>query len=318
MAVQSPVRDGFRAVLAAPAVVLAEIGWRWAFGALVCVAAIVAGVEWLDSIPVSERNLLLLRSMAPPLVADAIRHIFAGSGPRFMKVLLILGPSLALFWVFAVALGRGATIGRLLGREFASARCLRALLNLSFLRLGLGLVTISAFVGAAALVIRPADDNPATFGLALLVLWTAIASVWSTLNWVLSVAPIFAVRQNLGAFGAISETVNFSAKLYGALFATGLWFWLMRLSAVVATIVVSLIIAAALWNSSFIAANLALAFVALGYCAFADFLYIARLASYIEIAREPPPAAVPALPPSAVPTGLVGNGSLSPSAEALG
>jgi hypothetical protein len=308
MATSTPVRDGFRAVLAAPAVVLAEIAWRWAFGAVVWVALVVAAVEWMSSISVSDRDLIFLRSMAPPLVAEALRNIFAGSGIRLVRMLLVLGPALALFWVAAAAVGRGAILARLLGSDFDPACCRGALLRLGLLRVTLGLAAVIGFFGVALLVgSRPWP--PAIAALLLLVLWTAIAVFFSTLNWLLWVAAIFAVRDVVDALDAIAASGRFLAQRTGAIAVCNLSFGLMRLAGLILALTLSLSLAAAVWNLSVAAAYIAMLVVALAFCAFADFLFMARVSAYIALAEEPQPPLVeqmpssgaPELPPSLVP-----------------
>ena len=55
------VRAGFRAVAAHPGVVLAEIAWRWAFGAAAWVLVLLGAHLVLKSVPVSAAELDLAR-----------------------------------------------------------------------------------------------------------------------------------------------------------------------------------------------------------------------------------------------------------------
>ena len=130
---------------------------------------------------------------------------------------------------------------------------------------------------------------------------------WSTLNWVLSLAGVFAVRDGdarKDALGAVSAAVSFCRARSGAVLAVTIWTGLAHLTVfVVATTVVSM----PLGLAQIVPARVVLAAVILltvAYFAVADWLYIARLAGYVCIAEMPEallapmaPARLPALPP---------------------
>src|SRR5581483_10448604 len=79
MAQRSPTIEGFRAAFRRPGVVIAEITWRWVFGAAVLTLLTLSFFEFLDTLPVSKADLFLLRSNQPFLVSQAIGHILHGS-----------------------------------------------------------------------------------------------------------------------------------------------------------------------------------------------------------------------------------------------
>lgn len=73
---RSPTLEGFRAILRRPSFGLAEIAWRWSFGAAAGLLLIFSFFEYLDTLPVSQGDLLLLRTSQPVLVSRAVVHIF--------------------------------------------------------------------------------------------------------------------------------------------------------------------------------------------------------------------------------------------------
>jgi hypothetical protein len=305
VSVASPIRSGFRAVLAAPGVMLAEVVWRFAFGGVAWVLLVVATVEFLDSIVVSDGDLLLLRSMAPPLAFAALRHMLEGSTARLLTLALVLGPSLALFWIVASAVGRGATLGRLLDREFNQESCWRALLRLSFLRAAVALAALVGVVGSvllAAVIVGQPERHPAALALIAIGLLKLDILCWAVLNWVLSVAPIFTLRDSREALGSIADAIIMLRRQFGTVIFTSSVFGLMRLVACMGAFALSVIVLV-LARQSFLAANLALFAIAVGYFAVDDFLYALRMAAYVAIAEQGPGPVVPEPAPLPFPEG---------------
>jgi len=64
---------------------LAEVAWRWSFGAAAFVLIGLGVLEFLDSLPVSPTDMLMLRTGHPLLIAQAIAHIFRETAPRVRK-----------------------------------------------------------------------------------------------------------------------------------------------------------------------------------------------------------------------------------------
>ena len=131
-----------------------------------------------------------------------------------------------------------------------------------------------------------------------------ICLVWWALNWLLSLAGVFAVRNDNDddedAVGAISAAVTLCRERTGAVFAVSIWTGLAHLVAFVgATTVASLPLGLAgvlPWRLVVVAVIL----MTLAYFAVADWLYMARLAGYVCIA-EMPEALLAPLPPAPPP-----------------
>jgi hypothetical protein len=120
------------------------------------------------------------------------------------------------------------------------------------------------------------------------------------LNWLLSLATLFAVRDSAGPVGAISGAVALCRERAGAVFAVSAWTAVAHLIAFVgASTVVSLPLALAEilpWRLVTIGVIL----VTLAYFAVADWLYAARLAGYVCISDVPEALPVP-MPPTSPP-----------------
>src|SRR6516164_2087108 len=106
MSAWSPTVEGFRTIFRRPALSLAEISWRWSFGAAACLLALFGLFEYLDTLPVSTRDLFLLRSGAPAFVSRALAHILRGSGFRLLLAMFIVFSALAVLWIVIGSIGR--------------------------------------------------------------------------------------------------------------------------------------------------------------------------------------------------------------------
>jgi hypothetical protein len=337
----SPTLEGFRTVFRRPALALAEVIWRWSFGAVAWVLLGLGFVEYLDTLPVSNTDVLLLRTRHPLLISQAFTHILHGSALRFVLAGVVLFSALAVLWIFLAALGRGATLAPMLDCLRERARSIqretggaaarsaisatdpdnlsspsygRSLAGLNFLRASLALAACAGLIGAlilAGFASSKAHPHPGTVfflaSLIALVVWL----LWSSVSWFLSIASIFVVRQGEDTFGALSAAVDLCRERFGPVLAVGTWFGVTHLVLfVVATSVVSFPLAFAQ------AVPLGIVFSAvlllmLAYFAIVDTLYIGRLAGYVAILEAPlapPTTAASPLPPVEPTEDLSGSG----------
>src|ERR1700721_4767057 len=110
----SPTVEGFRAAFRRPSLTLAEIMWRWIVGATAIALFVVGLFEYLDTLPVTNGELLFLRTRHPYLVGEAIAHILRGSLNRAVMAGLLAVLTLAVLWIIAGSVGRIATVRGLL------------------------------------------------------------------------------------------------------------------------------------------------------------------------------------------------------------
>lgn len=326
-----PVRSGFRAVLRQPALILAEMAWRWSFGAAAWVLVVLSIRRVLAGIDVSEAEYLLARRSDLFLIADACARILYQALPGFARAAVILVPALALVWTFAATLGRVATVKAILERrhpERASAASeskdrfsiakasgqegvgpgapagatpkfpgdhraagahargnIVSLLVLHLLRAVFTLATLLAFVGTmilAGLAFPAQGASPTTAAVIWVILAALAAFFWTLINWFLALAPIWIVRDDDGPFQAIAESLALFRCHTAAYVSAAWWFGLIRGLALVAAFIAALFAASATARTAAVATLL----IALLYFAFADFLYIARIAAYVALADE--------------------------------
>lgn len=342
--------EGFRTMLRRPAVPLAEIAWRWSFGAAACVVMSVGLREYLATLPVSNFDRVLLRSRYPTLVLEALAHIFRGSLPRLLLASVVIFSALALLWILLASVGRAVTLEAVVeyireraadpharvpeesgaAPKFAPAMAsdaydqpssawqLRCLTGLHCLRAGVALAACAGGLGAlllAGFVSSKTNPRPGLAASLSLVILLLVWLAWSSLSWFLSLACIFVVRQGKDTFAAVAAAVDLACDRGRPVMAVGAWFGLAHL--------VLFIVA-----GSFVALPLAFAQIApvgylliavlslaLVYFAIADSLYIGRLAGYVAILEAPPtPPPIPTTAPAIeFPPAWV-SGSTHPSA----
>ena len=293
---RSPTIEGFRVAFRRPSFAVAEIAWRWSYGAAVVALLSLSFLEFLDTLPVSPRDLFLLRTRQPGLIARALSHILAGSGPRFIAVLIVLAATLSLAWMVVAALGRAATLKNLLSYFWANEPAkafpfrVRPLIGLNFLRTGVLLAAVVGTIGAMLLGGMASSEKDPSPGLVMLVFFTVIILVWNAwavVNWLLSVASVFVTAHNEDTFNAIGSAVGLCRDRMGAVLAVGFWFGMAH---VVAFSVASSVIAFPLAFVGVLPGAVVfggVVFFSLLYFAIADWLYLGRLGAYVWIVEGP-------------------------------
>lgn len=298
MAPVFPVREGFRTAIYRPAVVLAEVAWRWTFGAAALVLTAAALALYLRTLPVSNIELLIFHGHPRFQLAAALAHAIQG-GAGLLRVVAILIPAVSALWIVAGSIGRAATLKALLPQDDRVS--LAPQFGLNFLRAGMTLASAIAYLGAAIasanFSFRQDVPRPGVFLAIFLLLVFGITMVRSRVNWFLYLGAIFAARDRRDTMGSIADAAALFRRYPGAFIGTGAIFGVLHGF----IFVIALTVALAVSGSSLprIAVAVLLSGITLFYCAVCDFLYIARLAGYVALYegdRTPPPAPVQAVP----------------------
>lgn len=314
----SPTAEGFRAAFRRPLLTLGEITWRGVVGATATVLFFFGLFEFLNTLPVTSGELLFLRTRQPFLVSQAIAHILRGSLSRAVLSLTLAALLLAVIWMVAGTLGRLATVeamidyfrARFHDAAFEDDRSVIAgrlrsnqifgLLRLNFLRVAVFIAALVGLVGATFLA-RSASSQPHPRPALALLIFVSTAGLTcffaGALNWSLSLASIFVVRDGEDVIGAISGAVSLCRERTAPVVAVGIWTGIAHLVVFVGAstvVAVPLALAQVLpWRL----AALGVLLVTLVYFAIADWLYTARLAGYVCIAEMPEALLAPPLPP---------------------
>lgn len=293
----SPIHKGFRTVFREPAIVLAEIAWRWSFGAAASALVIASFLAYLSTLPITGMEMLLLRSRIPWLIADAIGQIVRGSGPRLAMVAAIMLPAISVIWIAAASLGRTATLKALLRREASIP--LAPQFGLSFLRASVTVAALIGYLGALTVAGRAAgagdEVRAGIFLVVFVALATAVAAVRSRLNWFLCLGAISAARDGYDTFAAVAAALGLFRRHSGKFAGAGAVFGTIHAVLFAFFTVISLLVLALAAKAPPGVSLFFLAAITLAYFALVDAVYIARLAAYLAIDendRKPPPVAV--------------------------
>ena len=302
---RSPLRDGWRVLKRAPATILTEIAWRWTFGLAFCATLYYGFREYFASVEITNAEYAAMRSLQPYTWIAILGRVMVA----FIEGLHLIGPimipALVILWVALSTIGRAATIRALSAVDSRTNWPATAALNL--FRLILVAAAILAYFGCGALIDAMVGDT--TQHLAAVVLLAAlamivIATVWGMLNWFLSLAPIFTIRDGTGLFASITQAVDVYRVRSRAFTASGFSFGFIRTVLVIIATILSLLPIAQFSGTHVRLTILIVVTTSLAYFALADALNIWRLAAYISF-TEPDPAPPVVVMPDPVPTILV-------------
>ena len=279
---------GFRLLFRRPLIPLAEIAWRWTFAATAWVLGTTFLLVYFDSLTVHTLDRLLLYTGQPSLVAQAIRRIFSGSSARFVEAGILLGLGLGVAWIVLASLGRMAILRSILeqfGWEAKSKGPRSTLFFLNFLRAAALLAAKVAAIGAVLMASSFWASTHIRFGNAarlVVVTWFLIWLAWALLNWAISAAAIFVVKEGSDSLTAIGAVLRLFLSSSAGMLGASAVFGVIHLA------FLGVAVGAALIGLAFAVAHplawpLVLA-VVLGYSWVADFLYTGRLAAYAYLA----------------------------------
>lgn len=276
-----------------------EIGWRWAFGVGTLLMIAIAARQLLASVPLSNGDIASFRSREPLLIAGAVLHIWEHSGAHVVAVCALVAIAASVLWMLLASAGRILTLDPLLTAE--SKRNHAGVFAIHFLRLIWAWV---AFVACIAVVVlssyiavetasNPDKPNLPLYLLLVFLGLPVVLIVWSVANWYMSLAPVFCLQEGERAFSAIGSAREHVRRRRSEFARASSVYAAPRFIALVLLIVFAAIAASSLAPRP---ATVVIIFLSLAYFAFADFLYVARLAKYVALfAVTERPGAAPQL-----------------------
>lgn len=286
MSNESPSRAGWRIIQQNPKLFLVEIIWRWSFGLVALLMLLQAFASALQRVTISDADWAALHTLDLTQAASAAANVLLAFWRVFCLVLAALVPALAVAWMMAATWGRAATL-RILQKSSGAAAVAGSNLLRIFLLLLAAIIAVLVIAGAALFSTRfsasPSEPNVALYFLIVLIALPVIMIVWAILNWVLSLAPLFSVRESRGVFGGLAATLRSLRCHREAFWSVSAVYGTVRGIALIAVIVLGLVLGALGENRIVLGLLVALLLV---YFAFADLLYIARLAAYLQIAEQ--------------------------------
>lgn len=218
--------------------------------------------------------------------------------PIVLRIFSYTLPALVVLWVAAATLGRAATLKALLGDKCRPVRW-SALAGVNLLRVVALLAAVLAFVGSSILIGRLFRGEQELLGAAILLglgVNLLILSLWSLLNWFLSLAPIFVMRDGASAFPAFAASLDLFRERSGPYMGAAIGLGIVRLILITLVSFLSLIPLGLIGNSSLGAVIAVGVIIALIYYALTDVVQIWRIAAYTSLAIYGPEISMPVLP----------------------
>ncbi len=274
-----------------------EIVWRWLAGVLLIFIARQAfggfGVEiGLDPTPL--QSVTVFR---PVEAIQTLRTVIDPVWNYALPTLHWLLPIVFFLWNLIAALGRTLTLRRLdptlHARRFTLflLGTLRSALLLSVWFLYFRYVAFSARYSILTPAANNQEPNVVLFA-AMIICGTLLLYVlWGTFSWFLQLAPLLAMRNNLGAIAALRASI-IAGPVRGKLIEINLVMNIVR----IALIVLAMVFSASPLPFTTVATQQFLTCwwigVILLYLAANDYFHVVRAASYLSLYRvyNPPPA----------------------------
>jgi hypothetical protein len=299
----TPTRDGWRAITRTPLLILCEISWRWTFGIALWAVLIHIAFSSLGQVQMTDAEIRLLRGLDPRASSYVLLRVMNAIVPVVLRVFVYTLPALVVLWVAAATFGRAATLRALLGPQCRKVRW-SAMIGINLLRVALLFAAILAFVGSSILVGRMFRGREEFLGVAILLslgVNLLIVSLWSLLNWFLTLAPIFIMRDGAGTLDSFVESLDLFRERSGPYMGAAVGLGLLRLALITIVSVLSLIPLGMIGNFPMGAVVAAGTTLALFYYVLTDAVQIWRIAAYVSLANYEPEIPVATVAPEPLP-----------------
>jgi len=286
-------REGFRILRSESALLPRELLWRWSFGLGMLALAFFVYSQLRQAVLLSDADELALSGHDPIVAAATAWGLLAGAMGPLLRVLEPVFCVAVVLWIAATTVGRGI-ITRLMVRRFAADYAITippdaprwssfAILN--FARVLMLLILVIGYLGGtliAGLVSAP-GQNVIASALIVFASFVAAGLLWGFVNWVLSLAPIFVVRDGRSPVDAIVETIAFLRRNYSRLSFIAVWNGILR--GLAATVIsIAGMFAVALRPAPTVAIAVLLVLEMLLYLIISDLFLLARLGAYASVA----------------------------------
>lgn len=277
--------EGIREVGRDPALLLIEIGWRWTFGAIAILIGAFSAYLIFDTVTFDPRRLQAMAALNPLQLAQYIVEGIASIHALLWRVALLMGLLLSAIWILFSALGRYATLARPALNPGASLKmcfvvsAFRAVLTLAGLIAWLLVGLFVAAVGSPAT--RDAMPNFGLMSAILSLAFLVIVSVWSTLNWCLSLVPLISEPTLSEALLSTLATIR---SRRDELLEISIVSGILRAALFVIAILLSVAAGGLITDARMLLADLLA--ISLLYFLIADFLYVAKFVAIGKLRNE--------------------------------
>jgi hypothetical protein len=231
-----------------PSLTALEVLWRWVYGVPALAAVGYEAMRVLRETPVDVGALERMSLFDPMAAAATLAEAGALLWPATLRVAEWLGPVLLVAWVAVSAAGRTVVLRRV-GKLFGVRLHARvgALMALQAVRVVALAGSFAVWFGCVRWAARVAVNGPIAEGqepsLVLLSAMTIVATLglftlWAVVSWGLSVAPLLAMLEGVGAGESLREAFRLG-PLRGKLVEINLVMGIVKIALIVLAMVLS-------------------------------------------------------------------------------
>jgi hypothetical protein len=286
--------EGFRILRSDSTLLPLELLWRWSFGLGLLALLFFAYAHLRQAILISDADEAAFSGQDPLAVATAAAGILSGAQPLLLRTFTQVAAVASVLWIAAATLGRGM-LTRMIVRRFAADYDLqiaadaprwRSFAILKMARILMLLILVIGYLAGVLIVgfVNASGKNVFTSGFIIFAAIAASGLVWSWVNWVLSLAPIFVARDGLSPLDSLVAVLAFLRRNGSRLMAIAIWNNTLR--GLAATVIAAVGAATAGMHTTLPGWSVAVlvALETLLYLVVSDFLLLVRLAAYSSVA----------------------------------
>ena len=271
-----------------PSLTALEVLWRWAYGIPALAVLAYETMRVVRATPLDTAALEHMSFLDPMAAAETQARAAALLLPPALAIAVWLAPLLGVAWVAMSAVGRSVVLRRVDARLHVRPGTLMVLQAVRLVALAAGFAVWFTCLRAAAKVavnepIAAGDEPNLVLYSALAIIATlGLFTLWAVVSWALSVAPLLAMRRNLGPGAALAAAFRVGS-LKSKLVEINLVMGIVKIALIVLGMVFS---ACPLPFESVATPQFMLwwyAGVTVIYLIASDFFHVVRLAAYLEL-----------------------------------
>jgi hypothetical protein len=271
-----------------PSLTALEVLWRWAFGAPALALIVYEALGVWRQAQVGTAALRQMSLLDPMSAAATLTQTATVLMPPVLRVAEWLAPLLLVVWIVVSSFGRVLVLrhfdARLHARPVTLMLLQAARMTALLVSFALWFASMQAATEVAVKLPIAADRDPnlVLYCAMVIVATLGMFILWAVVSWVFSVAPLLAMRDNLGA----------SAGLAAAFRLRPLRSKLIEINLVMGIVKIALIVLAMVFSASplpfeSVATPQFMAWwyagVTVLYLVASDFFHVARLVAYLEL-----------------------------------
>jgi hypothetical protein len=286
--------EGFRILRSDHTLLPLELLWRWSFGLGLLALLFFAYAHLRQAVLLTDADEAAFSGQDPLAIATAAARVLTEAQPLLLRTFTQVAAVAAVLWVMASTLGRGM-LTRMIVRRLAveyglkiapDAPRWRSFATLKMVRVLMLLIVAIGYLAGGLIValVNAPGQNVLTKALVIFATVAASSVLWSYVNWVLSLAPIFVARDGLSPLDSIAAALAFIRRNCSRLMAVAIWNNTLRglaatVIAAAGAVTASMRPALPGW-----AITALLALETLLYLVVSDFFLLVRLAAYSSVA----------------------------------